>query len=351
MNADIGRKGEFSEVACTEAAGWVARLHGAERTPAAEAGFRRWLSESPENARAFEFLTEIWETSGRLRRGPLEQVKSWQRPGLRISLTRAALAASAIAMLAVLGTLLYIRSNGISTGIGEQRTLVLEDGTRVQLNTNTRAIVRFNAERRLVELKKGEASFEVAKHPERPFIVLAGHRQIRALGTSFVVRREAHQVAVTLLEGKIAVSPTGPAPVAAAAREQAPPPVVHGQNRPVPVPRQEESLTLSPGQRVTFAGDGVPELDMPQLEKLTAWQHGQVDLEGTRLADAVAEMNRYSPRQIVIEDARAAGIRVSGVFGTTDTDDFVTAVAHNYRLEVRQSSHEIVLVGQGAAGD
>jgi len=320
MNLNFEESKGLSESACTEAAGWVTRLHGPERTPAAEAGFRRWLAEGPENAKAFEFLTDVWETSGRLRRRPLEHVKSWQLPGIRISLSRAALAGCAIAILAVLGTLFYMRSDGVSTGVGEQRTLVLDDGSRVHLNTNTQAAVRYDRHTRLVELKSGEALFEVAKQPERPFIVLAGNRRIKALGTSFVVRRDQDKVAVTLVEGKVAVTP-------------------------LEKPEASTRVTLVPGERLTVAAHQEPKIDTPELSKLTAWQHGQVDFDATRLADAVAEMNRYSQKRIVIEDPLAAGIPVSGVFVAADTDYFVEALAYNYHLQVRRSSDEIVLIG------
>ena len=116
--------------------------------------------------------------------------------------------------------LVYLRSDAVVTGVGEQRTLTLEDGTRIQLNTDTRAVVRYDERLRRVELEKGEAMFEVARRPDWPFVVTAGDRQIRALGTAFVVRREAEVLAVTLVEGKVTVTPTvdeqvpGPAPEA-----------------------------------------------------------------------------------------------------------------------------------------
>ncbi len=338
---------ELSEAVCTEAAGWVARLHGPHRTPAAEAGFRRWLAESPKNAQAFEFLTEVWDSSGRLRRRPMDHIDSWQFPAIRVSLARAAAVCAAVAVLAVIGTLFYIPGSGISTGVGEQRTVVLEDGTRVHLNTNTRAIIRFDDSTRLVELRKGEALFEVARRADRPFIVQAGDRQVHALGTAFVVRRESGKLAVTLMEGKVAVGPISGSPAALTemqSRRSVPP----NQNATVRS-TQSEVFTLSPGQRVTFAQNQSPMVDSPQISKLTAWRRGQVDLEKTLLADAVAEMNRYSNKRITIEDSRAAKIRVSGLFGVADTENFVEAVAHAYQLEIRRTSGEIVLAGPGVS--
>jgi transmembrane sensor len=127
-----------------EAAAWVARLHGPNRTPHVEAGLRRWLADDPEHAAAFELLTDTWEKSARLRRRPLEQVASWEGPGFRISFPRAALAAAATVVLAILATIFYLHTDAVTTGVGELRTLTLDDGSRVHLNTDTRVRVHYD---------------------------------------------------------------------------------------------------------------------------------------------------------------------------------------------------------------
>jgi transmembrane sensor len=303
-----------------QAAAWVARLHGPNRTDDVEAGLRRWLAESPEHAAAFELLTDTWEKSSRVRRRPIEHVAGWQHGGFRLSFSRAAFAAMAVAVLAVLGTLLYVRSDAVVTRIGEQRTLTLEDGSRVHLNTDTRAIVRYSKHARKVELEQGEALFEVAKRAEWPFIVLAGDREVRAIGTAFIVRRQDRDVSVTLVEGKVAVSAAG---------------------------AESSAVSLEPGQRVTFASSERPRLDTPAIESATAWQRGQVALDNTPLADAVAEMNRYSATRIEIEDPAAAAIRISGIFRAGDSGNFVRAIARAYGLQVRNHGEALILAGSG----
>ncbi|MEJ1962448.1 MAG: FecR domain-containing protein [Gammaproteobacteria bacterium] len=90
--------------------------------------------------------------------------------------------AATLALIA-LGTFFYLRDAGIGTDVGEQRTLTLADGTRIYLNTDTRVVVRYDEHVRRVELKSGEALFEVAHRPDQPFVVVAGDRTITALGT------------------------------------------------------------------------------------------------------------------------------------------------------------------------
>lgn len=332
MNQHATQRAKPSAQARAEAAAWIARLHGPNRSPEVEAGFRRWLAEGPERAAAFEFMTETWEKAGALRRRPFERAARRELPGFRISFSRAALAAAAIAVLAVVGTLIYLRPDGVVTGIGEQRTFALHDGTRVHLNTDTQVIERFDTRVRRVELTKGEALFEVARDPERPFIVVAGGHQVRALGTAFVVRNDPSRVAVTLVEGKVTVSP------AAEARST-------GWPQEAPSSRQADTFTLEPGDRLVFAGTRAPQLDQPSIEKVTAWQRGQVALDNTPLADAVAEMNRYSPTRLVIADAAAAAIRISGVFRAGDQENFAIAVSRTYHLELRNSAGEIAIAG------
>jgi transmembrane sensor len=316
-----------SAAARAEAAAWIARLHGPNRTRDVESGFRRWMAEDPERAAAFELLTDTWEKSARLRRRPIERVASWELVGFRINFSRAALAAVSIVVLAVVGTAFYLHSDAVATAIGEQRTLALEDGTRVYLNTDSRAVVHYDKIARRVELDRGEALFEVARRPDWPFIVKAGNRQIRALGTAFIVRRDDQDLVVTLVEGKVTVTP------------------VEDTGRPAPV---NETEILSPGQRLTFAGSAAPKLDRPALDKVTAWQRGQVAFDSTPLADAVAEMNRYSTERLVIEDPKAAAIPISGIFRAGDSANFSEAVAKTYHLQLRDRSNEIILAGSGS---
>jgi transmembrane sensor len=311
-----------------------------------EVGLRRWLAEDPEHAAAFELLTETWDKSARLRRRPIEQVASWERPGFRISFSRAAFATAATFILAVVVTLLHFHTDAVTTGIGELRVITLDDGTRVHLNTATQARIHYDKKLRRVSLERGEALFEVAKRPGWPFVVTAGAREIRALGTEFVVRRNDHSIEVTLVEGQVTVSPAAAAGMdtdqgSKAVARQA------GEQAQTVQPPKTGIFTLVPGERLTFTGAATAKIDRPALERVTAWERGQVALDNTSLADAVTEMNRYSREQIVIEDRALAAIRVSGIFQAGDSANFVQAVARTYHMRVRRQPEAIVL----ATGD
>lgn len=299
-----------------EAAAWVARMHGPNRTLQAERGFRRWLDAKPEHASAFEAMTAAWDVTAQIPKEPLPHSTRWRGAGYREGFIRSAIAVVALAAVAV-GIALYIdKDAGIATGVGEQRVLTLEDGSRVVLNTATRVVVNYDSQVRKVELKNGEAFFDVAQRADRPFVVEAAGRQVRALGTSFTVRNDAGGLAVTLVEGKVAISPTSPN---------------SGEGE------SGGSHYLSPGQRLTAAAHRPVTIDTPAIEKVTAWRRGLVDFQNTPLRDAVAEMNRYTRRTLTLEDSSAAAIAITGVFRAGDTESFAAAVRRAYQVELIQN--------------
>jgi transmembrane sensor len=208
-----------------------------------------------------------------------------------------ALAGLAIAGAAIFG--LPQLQPAYSTAVGEQRLVRLEDGSRIRLNTDSRVRVAFSrGERRLV-LARGEAYFDVAHDARRPFIVQAGDASVRALGTRFDVRRDAGQVRVTLLEGRVRVRHDG----------------------------QPRSWTLAPDQQLTLSAGGAGTTRTADGASATSWTTGRLVFHETPLAAAIAEVNRYSDRKVALDAQGLSGRLVNGVFDVGDTDSFVRGVA------------------------
>jgi transmembrane sensor len=306
------------DVVTAEAAAWLARLQGPARTPAAESAFKDWLAADAAHARAFARVTDVWDVlPGAATYG---QAKARPRPARAISV----LVAASLAVLVIGGGLAgyLMRHPSYRTEMGEQRTVALADGTRVTLNTDSRLVVDYRPGERIVRLTRGEALFEVAKNPARPFIVQAGDEQVRALGTTFEVRTDHAKVAVTLIEGRVEVSkhPPGAASVRVA--------------------------VLSPGERVVVRPDAPTSpaaIDRPKVEAVTAWRRGEVMFDDVSLADAITELNRYGDSHIVVADPALAAIRVSGVFETHDPAEFADAMAQLYGLRVEHDGDQIAL--------
>jgi len=306
-------------MARAEAAAWIVRLHGPHRSADLEAGFREWLVADPENGRQFERVTEAWDAGSTLPVAGVPRVHRWSAAQPSRSWAVAAMILLVFG-IAAWGVNDFWLNPSYRTGIGEQRLVRLDDGSRMAMNSDTRIRVTCCEFERRVRLERGEAYFEVARDPSLPFIVVAGEHQVTALGTAFVVRHDASRTAVTLVEGKVGV------------RQQV------GAS-PADIP----AIVLSPGQRLTFTSGATPRLDQPRIEAVTAWRRGEVVLDRMMLADAVAELNRYDKRMLVIDDPGVAALRISGIYHAGDSQGFAETVARLYGLHVVHQGDRIHL--------
>lgn len=294
-----------------EASAWLARIQG-PRGDEARGALRDWLKVDPAHQEAFERATEMWD----LLPGAVAASEE-EAPRRSVSRRFVPLAiAASLALVAGVGamTALVDRPLTFDTRVGEQRTAALDDGSRVSLNTDTHVTVNFARDEREVALDRGEAVFDVAHDAARPFVVVAGDERIKALGTSFIVRRDGDRVRVTLLTGKVEVT------------------------------RKSGLLAvLSPGERLSATPDAVPILDRPLLDSLTAWRHGELRFRDTPLSEAVAEVNRYGRARVIVNDARLASLPVSGVFATANPAEFAAAVAQLHGLRVQPEGEALLL--------
>jgi transmembrane sensor len=309
----------MSEKVRVEAATWIARLRDEQRGPDVETDLQEWLGESAEHQHAFKRMTHVWEQAGNIRMRARADVSATLSERSRFSPWAAAAAA---ALVLVVIASLYWRDNVFTTAVGQQRARVLQDGTRVVLNTDTRIEVNYDEHARRVRLVRGEARFDVSKHPTWPFLVSVGDQEIRALGTSFIVRQDNDQdLSVTLVDGRISVAPV---PGNGEAPQQAP-------------------QVLVPGQRLVISRHHAPAVDRPELSRVTAWERGRVEFEETSLKDATTEMNRYTTTRVIVPDAEVAQLRIGGVFRAGDSDEFVKIVTAAFGLRAERNGGDIVL--------
>ena len=302
-----------------QAAVWLARTEGGDNEQGRGA-LGAWLAEDPVHAEAYARAAEVWAILPRAARfDDVSQSTSWQAGRRSWARPALALAASLVLGLAVLWWGLD-RGAHYSTRPGEQQVATLADGSRIALNTDTRVGVQYDAQRRSIRLARGEAMFEVAHDPNRPFVVIAGETRIEALGTAFVVRRTADAVVVTLVKGEVAVS--------------------HEAARGAP--SGAGLVVLNPGERLTEPAAGPARIEQASVEAAVAWRRGQTVFEDTPLGEAVTELNRYGGPEILIDDPRTAALPISGVF-TTNAPDFAEAVAELHDLRVVRRGDTISL--------
>jgi transmembrane sensor len=314
----------ISEEVRIEAATWIARLRDERRGSDVEAELQEWLGESAEHQRAFKRMSQVWEQAGHIRMRAQADVSATLGGRSRFSLWPAAAAA---ALVLVVIASLYWRDNTFTTAVGQQRVRELRDGTRVVLNTDTRIEVNYDEHARRVRLVRGEARFDVSKRPTWPFLVSVGDQEVRALGTSFIVRHDNDRdLSVTLVEGQVSVAPVS-------------------ENGAAP---QQAPQILVPGQRLVISRYQAPAVDRPELSRITAWERGRVEFDATPLQDAAGEMNRYTASRIIVPDGEIAQLRIGGVFRAGDSDEFVKIVTAAFGLRAERNGADIVL-SQSAA--
>lgn len=302
-----------------QAALWVTELHGPDRNASLEERLRRWIAEDPRHAAAFELATEAWQRSGDL---PALLSKRAHPKG-----SGKALAGMATLCAAIISASYFLRDPTLVTGPGEQRTVELSDGTQVSLNANSRVVVQYDDRVRKLTLSSGEVLFNVLKHQLRPFVVVIGDQKVIAMGTSFLVRREqptGSAFAVTLVEGRVAIEPI---------------------SWPDVLPSEPVAglKLLNAGERLQFADDATEKKDSPSIERVTAWQRGQLIFEDTSLSEAAAEFNRYAHNKIAIDGPALGKLRVGGVFRIGDPSSFAQAMANAYHLRIINHGSTIVL--------
>jgi transmembrane sensor len=196
------------------------------------------------------------------------------------------------------------------TEVGTRSSFKLPDGSVATLDTDSVVQVDFSPQERTVRLLKGQALFEVAKHRPIPFRVYAGDRCITAVGTQFDVRLDGPRLRITLIEGRVKVSEADAAP----------------QLSP------QANMILTPGEELDERAGQSMLVTRADLAKVQSWKDGLVVFEDEPLSQAVAELNRYSARPIVIGDPSISNLRVTGVFNTDQSDRFAEILTESFPL-------------------
>jgi transmembrane sensor len=333
------------------AAEWIARRGSAAWTTADASELEAWLTQSVSHRVAYYRLNAAWTEAGRVRalggaKLPVADVLDVRTERGEITkrrgVMRFAIAAGVLVLMAAgLGVFLYqtLASNRFTTVVGGLQSVPMADGSRVTLNTDSQLRIVLSDRARTVDLDRGEAFFEVAHDPKRPFVVQVGNRRITALGTQFSVRREGNLVRVVVTEGAVRLESVGPALLPhedVAARDST------ESFGTADLPRVK---ILSAGSVARVSGDDVFIQTHPVAEVVQSltWRRGLLTFRDTPLADAVAEFNRYNSRKIVIDDPAIAALEVGGVFRATNLDVFVRLLEQGFAVNATVEADRIIL--------
>ena len=332
----------IDERAIDQALGWVVRLRSDRVTDADIEAFADWLSASDQHELAWSQALDTWETAGVLSFMP-DLMPSTDRAAdsVQVSLTQllrrgfagfwrslstmaTSLTALAVSLTAVVLAVILLQGGGqtYSTATGEYQQVWLDDGSLIELNTDSSVVLSLSDRQRNIELVRGEAFFTVAPDKTRPFVVIVGGAEVRALGTAFNIYRQGPELArVHVVEGVVRVSET--------------------QGSAVFAP---ESRMLLANQALEFSETtGIGDLPEQNMQQATAWREGQILFDGAGLKEATTVLNRYLEQKIILHDSAHSAHRISGIFSSRERETTLLAVAQAFDLELSRQGDKWLL--------
>jgi transmembrane sensor len=352
---------QLEQLLAHRASAWLETLR--DPTQAERAAFVVWLKESPPNVQDFllmlsldralcdvdpnrEFNVDalLGELDPRVavlprRQTPAAPAAHWWRRG-----RWPALAAGLMSLLIVGWIWHDLRSDSgaeFETSIGEQRAFELDDGSVIQLNTNSRVAILFSSTSRDVRLVRGEALFRVHHDAARPFRVYTSDALIQAVGTEFNVYDRPDGTDVAVIQGRVAVD-AAPAKSGAGSADSGAGPIVPvipdaaSRSKSVRILGTSEEAMISHGGKMSVR-------EVANVQEVVAWRERRLIFREQSLEHIIGEFNRYSRKRIVLEGPAASARVYSGVFDADDVDSFAQVLARDSSLVVESSEERITV--------
>lgn len=236
---------------------------------------------------------------------------------------------------------LLVQSLTAETKVGEHKSVTLNDGSIVHLNTNSALQVDFSAGRRFISLQKGEAYFDVAHDAERPFVVDTGSKTVTAVGTAFsmqVASKGEFELLVT--EGKVVVQDS----LGEKSTEDL-------RTSPITVGPNSDGALMEAGQKAIFQEQSTQhfELTDTQIQNELAWQQGMLVFHGEYLPKALQEIARYTSIRFSITDENVKFQKVAGYFKAGDIDGLLFALENNFNIAYSKQDNGTIVLYSGAS--
>ncbi len=304
------------------AAAWLARQDSARWTSEDELALQAWLAENTSHRVAWLRLRASWERadqlealSGTLDKEPPITLRKSSWPWAQARQRWWGVALVSLVVVGLVGLWWAERAptgeERYGTPVGGMAAVTLADGSRLTLNTRTRARTLVNEQERKVWLEEGEAFFDVQPDPARPFIVTAGGDLITVLGTKFSVRHEGGRTQVTVLEGRVRL-------------DRADTPQLKAKATPTLI-KNNDSVVSQAGGLLVMAK--TPE----QVQQDLSWRQGRLVFDRMALGEIAAEFNRYNRKQMIVE-GEAAEVRMGGSFDSQNAEGFARLVHEAFGL-------------------
>jgi transmembrane sensor len=313
-----------------DAAAWVVHLEARDLGDAEAVAFDAWLSAGPENMAAFDDalgVSQAYASDGEKVARELGARRAAPRSsvGRRAMMGMGAMAAAAAFAVVIAPQFAAADTETYVTAKGERRTVQLGDGSTVDLNGGTRLTVTLARDARRVTLDQGQAVFDVAHAPKRPFSIAAGDRTVRVVGTQFDIRRLEGKLSVTVARGAVEVRPAE----GAAGR----------------------AYRLHPGQRLDHVeGATLARVAAAEPKEILGWRTGRLVYREQPLGEVIADLNQQFARPIRIEDPALAATPISGVLVLDDQAAVIRRLALLVPIQAVPSGAGVVLRRDLASG-
>lgn len=321
MNASTSR--EAIEQRAVE---WILQRDRDGQSDENRVALESWLAQDPRHREAYLQADEFWDaTSGLKHWNPRDGRIDPDRlapfvPKQRASRPALWAAAASVLMIVAVGGLWGLNRNeqSFSTPVGGYERIALEDGSILQLNTDTELKAAITRDRRTIRLLRGEAHFSVARDPQRPFEVRVGDAIARAVGTAFSVRVGKGGLELIVTEGKVLL-------------------LSNETERNAPL------ITAGQSARAEAGNVHIASLATPEVDRRLAWQDGYLSFDRRPLQQIADELNRYNQRHVSIEGEALKTLRLTGNFKATDLESFVAAVQSAARVRVEDNEGKLVI--------
>jgi transmembrane sensor len=309
MNSPITDQQQIDQ----EAAAWVAKLNAHTVSGEDRQQFNAWVAQSPAHRQAFFAMRKHWQHLGQAAQDSAEPL------ALPSKTYKPWMLAAASVLLAVTLSLFYPQLQDalladMVTAVGDHKTLHLEDGSTLHLNTDTAVAFDFSLQQRTIRLLHGEAEVIVAHDPSRPLVIVSGHHESRALGTDFSVARVHETCTVTVFESTVQVSE-----------------------------HNDVIGLLKPGDQLQISDNNPQPLKTTvNLKEANAWRGGKLTFTARPLQSVIAEINRYRSGHLFLLNNSAANRPVSGVFEISQLDQSLMVIADILGLKPVQVNGYVV---------
>lgn len=310
-----------------QASDWLVAINDPHCTKQTQAEFEAWLLQNPEHQIAFEKVLNLWDAlpnSEQLHahKQQLKKQNNAKKPvlmGFDFWKWSPIAACLAVVMVFLISPFLTSQTEPeivYRTQVGQVKSFTLSDGSVITLGGKSVLVSQFSADVRANRLDSGEAYFNVAANPERPFVVETGDTKVTVLGTEFEIKHQQSQVELNVAEGKVQITDQ------------------QGiyQGRP-------QSQFLIAGQGIVFnEHKGLGEIKPVNMNAIANWRDNRFDFEDQPLARIVERLNLYYPPGIVLlSNPQTENITAS--FNLSQIEAFLSGLAATYSLTVEQNGN------------